>query len=159
MQVYNNNNKCISNAPDPSMTTFMTLKVLYMKHYNNMQPDLIMHYISHSTPTPPWHPHTHTHTYVCTVLQPLASPSLSQSLTARFNHYIKEALFCCEFWLLRAQPCWSSFYQWRAEKGWFQMLLILFARLESSLVQGVTGTNGLVQYGRRKRKLHQIDPQ
>ena len=44
-----------------------------------------MHYISHSTPPPPLHPHTPTHTHTRThihaVPQPLASPSLSQSLS------------------------------------------------------------------------------
>ena len=34
-------------------------KVLYMKHNNNTQPNLIMHYISHSSPPSPLHPHTY----------------------------------------------------------------------------------------------------
>ena len=60
--------------------TCMRLKVLSMKHYNNTQPNLIMHYISHSIPHSPPLPHTythtHTHTHTHTSLLPL-SPSLS----------------------------------------------------------------------------------
>ena len=42
--VVNNNTKCISNVPNPSMTIHVWgLKALYMKHYNNTQPNLIMH--------------------------------------------------------------------------------------------------------------------
>ena len=64
---HNNNNKCISNALNPSMTTCVRLKVLYMKHYNNTQPKLIMHYISHSIPPLPTHAlmHTCTPTHSC----------------------------------------------------------------------------------------------
>ena len=77
-----NNNKCVSNAPNHSVTiyTCVRLKALYMKHYNNTQPNLITHSISHFIPHPLLHPHTHTppplHTH--TISQPLASPSLSQ---------------------------------------------------------------------------------
>ena len=67
----------------------MRLKALYMKHYNNTPPNLIMHYISHSTPPPPLHPHTrkhtHTRTHIHAVSQPLASPSLSQSLSTSLS--------------------------------------------------------------------------
>ena len=47
--------------------------ILYMKHYNNTQPNLIIHYISHSIPSLPYI-HTRTPTY--TVSQP-QSRSLS----------------------------------------------------------------------------------
>ena len=68
------NNKCISNVPNPSVTICETLKALYVNHYNNTQPNLIMHYISHSIPPPPLHPHTRTHAQLRTISQPLASP-------------------------------------------------------------------------------------
>ena len=48
-------------------------KYSYMKHYNNTQPNLIIHYISHSIPSLPYI-HTRTPTY--TVSQP-QSRSLS----------------------------------------------------------------------------------
>jgi len=47
--------------------------ILYMKHYNNTQPNLIIHYISYSIPSLPYI-HTRTPTY--TVSQP-QSRSLS----------------------------------------------------------------------------------
>ena len=37
------------------------LKVLYMKHHNNTEPNLIMRYLSHAIPCSPLHAHTHTH--------------------------------------------------------------------------------------------------
>ena len=37
--ICNNNNKCISNVPNPSMTPCVKLKALYMKHYYNTQPN------------------------------------------------------------------------------------------------------------------------
>ena len=72
-----NNNKCISNAVNPSVTICVRLKVLYMKHYNNTQPKLIMHYISHSIPPLPTHALmlTCTPTHSCNPL--LLSLSLS----------------------------------------------------------------------------------
>ena len=73
-----NNNKCISNEPNPSMTiqecVRLKLKALYMKHNNNTQPKLIMHYLSHSIPPLPCiHICTLMHSHIHTVLQPLAT--------------------------------------------------------------------------------------
>ena len=52
------------------MTTCVRLKVLYMKHYNNTHPKLIMHYISHSILPLPTHVlmHTCTPTHSCNPL-------------------------------------------------------------------------------------------
>ena len=40
--LFSNINECISNVPNPSMTTCVRLKALFMKHYNNTQPNLMM---------------------------------------------------------------------------------------------------------------------
>ena len=47
-------------------------KYSYMKHYNNTQPNLIIHYISHSIPSLPCihtraHMHTHIHNFASSV--------------------------------------------------------------------------------------------
>ena len=56
-----NNNKCISDAPNPSVIIY-TFKALYTKHYNNTQRSLIIHYIYiyHSVTPPSLRPHTLT---------------------------------------------------------------------------------------------------
>ena len=65
--------------------TCVRLKVLYMKHYNSTQANLITHSIYHSVPSPPLHPHmctpplsTHTHTHTRT--HSLTSPHVLLSL-------------------------------------------------------------------------------
>ena len=58
------------------------LKVIHMKHYNKPQLNLITHYIYHSVPSSPLHPHTrthappppHTHTHIHIIWQPLLRP-------------------------------------------------------------------------------------
>ena len=61
------------------------------------------------------------------------------------NIYTTEALFRFKSDLLRAQPCWFSLYQWRAEKGWLVMHLIsdTFATHahDAGLVNGITDTD------------------
>ena len=55
------------------------------------------------------------------------------------NSFRKEVLFCWEFGLLRAQPCWFTCYQWGAEKGWPTTHLVLFAhRTCAGLVRDIT---------------------
>ena len=45
------NNKCICNAPNPSVIHLcVRLKSLYVKHYNSTLPNLIMLYVAHSSP-------------------------------------------------------------------------------------------------------------
>ena len=50
--------------------------MLYVKHYNNTQPNLIMHYISHSI-SPPLHPHAppYTQSHNPSLPPPSLSPS------------------------------------------------------------------------------------
>ena len=38
--------------------------MVYIKHYNNIQPNLIMDDIAHSISHSPQHPHTHAHTHI-----------------------------------------------------------------------------------------------
>ena len=42
---------------------------------------------------------------------------------------LKRYHFCFNSALLRVQPCWFSVYQWRAEKGWLTMYLILLPHM------------------------------
>ena len=58
--------------------TYVRLKALHMKHYNKTQPNLIMHYISHSIPPFSLHPHMRTHPHPHT--HNLATPRLPISL-------------------------------------------------------------------------------
>ena len=47
------------------MLIIIRRNILYMKHYNNTQPNLIIHYISHSIPSLPCsHTRAHTHTHI-----------------------------------------------------------------------------------------------
>ena len=63
------NNRCICNAPNPTIHPSIPLgpsgrlNARYMNHCDNTQPNLIMHYISHSIPPSPLHPHTRTHAH------------------------------------------------------------------------------------------------
>ena len=50
-----------------------------MKHYNNAQPNLTMHYISHSIPQSLLHPHMHPHTHIYTISQPLSKVALDEA--------------------------------------------------------------------------------
>ena len=52
--------KCISSAPNPFVTKHVwdSKRYVYMKHYNNTQTTLIMHYIPHSVPSS--FPYSHT---------------------------------------------------------------------------------------------------
>ena len=76
----NNDNKCISNALNPTHDyTCVRLKAPYMKHYNDTRSDLIMHDTSHSIHPPPLHPHTCTPTSTHTQYHNLSLPPLSPS--------------------------------------------------------------------------------
>ena len=75
--LFSNINECISNVPNPSMTTCVRLKGLFMKHYNNTQPNLMMNWIFHS----PSHQYTHTHVHKHNLAIPHFPPSLSQFLS------------------------------------------------------------------------------
>ena len=59
--VDNNNNKCICNEPNPSMTIHAWGSECYTR--NITQLNLIMHDISQSFPPPSWHPHTRTYAH------------------------------------------------------------------------------------------------
>ena len=67
--------------------TCVRLKELYMKHYNNIQPNLIMPYVlSHSVPPPPLHPHTLTYTQSHNPSRPPLSLPVSLHLPSLQNH-------------------------------------------------------------------------
>ena len=57
------------------------------------------------------------------------------------NIYTKEAPFCFKSEFLRAQPCWFTLYQWRAEKDWLMRYLILLPHM-LALFHSLTQTAG-----------------
>jgi len=73
-------------------------KALYMKHNNNTQTNLIMHYISHSTPPPPLHPHTYTQSRNPSL--PLfslpAPPKKKHTHTHTQTHYHTTSVYVCQ---------------------------------------------------------------
>ena len=77
--VDDNNNNCICNEPNPSVTKHAWGSKCYT--WNITQPNLIMHDVSQSFPPPSWHPHTHTYAHhPRTQSQNLSLPPLSPSL-------------------------------------------------------------------------------
>ena len=91
----------------PLWYTRVRLKALHTKHYNNTQPNLIMHYISRSIPPPPLHPHMCTHTHTHTHTYNLATPnfpSLSQSLST--SHPLKSASEDQNQYKIKYKSCW-----------------------------------------------------
>ena len=66
---------------------------LYMKHYNT-QPNLITHYIFHSIPPPPLHPHmlTHTHTHNLTIMLIIIVNTVNSMLYTRGRKYAEKCV-------------------------------------------------------------------
>ena len=66
---------------------------------------------------------------------------LHSSFDCSIDSYTKEAPFCFKSEFLRAQPCWFTLYQWRAEKDCLMRCFILLLHM-LALFHSLTQTTG-----------------